>query len=89
MAKMREVATRWPKKFEPVCSRCGKTFEQGCPGRHPQLVHLGQVAYNKQPGLFTGHYLAWHLSEEQFQEFSKDKAKLKAYCESKGFELEE
>lgn len=46
------------------CSKCGKTFEEGCPGRHKQQVYVGRLANGKQ-GFFTGGFLVITLTDEE------------------------
>jgi hypothetical protein len=53
-----------------------------------QKVHLSRTQSGR-PGLFTGHYLAWHLTAAQFHAFAGDRPALRRYVEKLGFELEE
>lgn len=51
-----------------------------------QLVKLG-VTQSGIPGLFTGGYLAWNLTPEQYVQFLSDRAALIAFAEKRGFEV--
>jgi hypothetical protein len=53
-----------------------------------QQVHLSRTQSGR-PGLFTGHFLAWHLTEQQFHAFAADRKALSAYCAKLNFQLEE
>lgn len=50
-----------------------------------QKVTLGRT-HAGRPGLFTRGYLAWAISEKQFQEFSRDRAAFAAFCRRLRFE---
>jgi hypothetical protein len=57
-----------------------------------QQVSLG-VTQSGQHGLFTGGFLAFPLTKEQYERFADmrpgTKDALKAFCEQRGFELVE
>ena len=53
-----------------------------------QKVHLSRTQ-SGTPGLFTGHYLAFSLTEEQFEKFTKDREALQQYVQRLRFELED
>jgi hypothetical protein len=54
-----------------------------------QKVHGPSRTQSGIPGLFTGNYCAWPITEEQFELFTKDREVLKQYVARLGWELEE
>lgn len=54
---------------------------------HQQTVHLGRTQ-GGTPGLFTGHTLAYPISDSDYWAFSSDRRVLKAYAERIGFVLD-